>query len=96
VEDGAFEWDDTKAESNWLDHGVTFDMAREAFKAPFAVEWIDDRQASNEPRVARLGVVESRLLFVAYTMRGGQIRLISARKAEPHERRRRHNENREI
>jgi len=83
VQDDEFEWDDVKAASNRLDHGVTFEVAREAFKDPFAVEWIDDRYASNEHRFAMLAIVENRLLF-------------SARKAEPHERRRYHNENREI
>jgi uncharacterized DUF497 family protein len=42
-----------------------------------------------------LAMVEIRLLYVAYTLRGERIRIISARKAEPHERRRYHNENRE-
>jgi uncharacterized protein len=32
-------------------------------------------------------------LFVAYTMRGNAIRIISARRAEPFERRRYHEEN---
>jgi len=40
-------------------------------------------------------MAEGRLLFVAYTMRGEKIRIITARKAEPYERRRYHEENRE-
>ena len=40
-------------------------------------------------------MVEGRLLFVAYTMRGEKIRIITARKAEPYERRRYHEETRE-
>jgi uncharacterized DUF497 family protein len=42
-----------------------------------------------------IGMVENRLLFVAYTMRDGRIRIISARKAEPCERRKYHDENRQ-
>ena len=38
-------------------------------------------------------MVEGRLLYVAYTMRGDVIRIISARGAEPHEKRRYHEEN---
>jgi uncharacterized DUF497 family protein len=38
-------------------------------------------------------MVEDRLLFVAYTLRGERIGIISAREAEPRERRRYHNEN---
>ena len=78
-----------------LDHHVTFEMAREAFKDAFAVEWIDTGDHDNEERLAMLGMVENRLLFVSYTLRGNRIRIISARKAEAHERRRYHNENRE-
>ena len=37
--------------------------------------------------------VEGRLLFVAYTMRGDVIRIISARGAEPYERRQYHEAN---
>ena len=70
-------------------------MAREAFRDAFAVEWEDDSQGVAEPRFAMLGMVEYRLLFVAYTMRGARIRIISARRAEPLERRRYHDENRE-
>ena len=95
MQDEAFEWDDTKAASNWLDHGITFEMAREAFKDAFSIEWIDDRQATPEERFGMLGIVRSHLLHVSYTLRGERIRIISARKAEPHERRRYHNENRE-
>jgi uncharacterized DUF497 family protein len=42
-----------------------------------------------------IGMVENRLLFVAYAMRRGRIRIISAQKAEPYERRKYHDENRE-
>ena len=42
-----------------------------------------------------IGIVEGRLLFVGYTVRGAKIRIITARKAEPYERRKYHEENRE-
>jgi hypothetical protein len=95
MRDDEFEWDEPKAARNWLDHGISFEMAREAFKDAFAVERVDNRHDDNEERVAMLGMVETRLLFVSYTLRGERIRIISARKAEPHERRRYHNENHE-
>jgi uncharacterized DUF497 family protein len=44
MRDNDFEWDDVKAARNWLDHGVTFVMARAAFEDVFAVAWIDDAQ----------------------------------------------------
>jgi hypothetical protein len=95
VQDDRFEWDDDKAAQNWRDHAVSFEMAREAFRDAFAVEWVDDAQDPNEERYALIGMVEGRLLFVAYTLRAERIRIISARKPEPWERRRYHDENRE-
>ncbi len=93
MKDDDFEWDDTKAASNLRDHKITFEMARDVFADPFIVEWIDEGHDDNEQRFAALGMVETRLLFVSYTMRGEAIRIISARLAEPWERRRYHNEN---
>ena len=95
VQDAEFEWDDAKAARNWRDHAVTFEAARDAFRDAFAVEWADDAQGATERRFVMLGMVEHRVLFVAYTLRGDLIRIISARKAEPHERRRYHDENRD-
>ena len=88
-----FEWDDAKAVSNVRAHGVTFEMARDVFSDAFIVEWMDEGQDESEQRFAALGMVNCRLLFVAYTMRGERIRIISARPAEPFERRKYHNEN---
>jgi hypothetical protein len=34
MNDGKFEWGDRKAASNIVDHGVTFDVARDVFKDP--------------------------------------------------------------
>jgi uncharacterized DUF497 family protein len=93
MQDETFEWDDIKAASNWRDHGVTFEVAQEVFKDIFAVEWDDDGQDDTEERFVTIGMVENRLLFVSYTLRGKRIRIISARLAEPYERRRYHNEN---
>jgi uncharacterized DUF497 family protein len=88
-----FEWDPQKAARNLLDHGVDFDTATEVFRDPFGIEWLDDRENYDEPRFVIIGMVDERLLYVAYTMRGEAIRIISARGAEPHERRRYHEEN---
>jgi uncharacterized DUF497 family protein len=85
-----FEWDDAKATRNFAVHGVTFDAARGIFGDPLAIDWLDEREHYGEDRYSRVGMVEGRLLHVAYTMRGERIRIISARGAEPHERRRYH------
>jgi len=89
-----FEWDQAKAAANVAKHGLSFEQAREAFDDPFAIEFEDDREDYRECRLILLGVVKGRVLVVAYTLRGGRVRIISAREAEPHERRQYHEENR--
>jgi hypothetical protein len=91
--DAEFEWDEEKATENFAKHGVTFATASQAFKDPFAVEWRDDRFDYGEERFNILGMVENRLLSVAYTVRAERARIISARRAEPNERRKYHEAN---
>lgn len=50
----------------------------------------DDRRASGELRFNAIGLVDGRMIFVTYTMRGDAVRIISARGAEPHEKRKYH------
>ena len=88
-----FEWDDDKAAQNFASHGVSFEAARLAFDDAFAVVREDRRQNYREDRFALLGMVQERVLVVSYTIRGDRVRIISARIAEPQERRRYHEEN---
>jgi hypothetical protein len=61
---------------------VSFDLAKTVFRDPFAIERLDDREDYGEARFVLIGMAEGNiLLFVAYTERGGRIRLISARRA---------------
>jgi hypothetical protein len=83
--DDAFEWDDDKAAANWRDHGVTFDQAVKAFRDPFAIEKIDDRENYGEERVNLIGMCDGVPLHLTYTERGTRTRIISARRAERHE-----------
>lgn len=87
-----FEWDPEKAARNFAVHGVSFEAATAVFLDPFAHEWLDEREDYGEERFVIVGMVEDCLLCVAYTMRGEAIRIISARGAEPHERRQYHEE----
>jgi len=64
-----FEWDEGKAIENFRKHAVTFEMARDVFKDPFAVDRLDDREEYGEDRYIVIGMVEGRLLFVVYTVR---------------------------
>ena len=93
MEDGTFQWDDNKATQNFAKHGVSFDVAKLVFKDPFAVEQIDDREDYGEERFTIIGMVDNRLMFVAYTIRNELIRIISARAAEPFEKREYHEQN---
>jgi len=85
-----FEWDDDKAAQNYADHSVT---SERVFRDPFAIERLDDREDYGEDRYVPIGMVDGRVLCVVYTLRNGAIRIISARGAEPHERRRYHEDN---
>lgn len=92
--DSEFEWDDAKAARNWRDHGVSFEEARDAFDDPHSVGRVGRRHDDREERLALIGMARQSMLFVSFTLRGERVRIICARKVEPHERRRYHTENR--
>lgn len=85
----AFEWDPRKAALNLAKHAVWFDEAVTVFGDPLA-QIIDDPDHSvGEQRSILLGQSDrGRLLVVMFTERRDSIRLISARRATPRERRR--------
>jgi uncharacterized protein len=89
----AFEWDEAKAAENYAKHRVSFEAAIGVFKDPFAIERLDEREDYGEDRYSILGMVDGRILYVGFTLRNGTIRIISARGAEPHERRQYHEDN---
>jgi len=91
---GKFEWDGRKAAESYAKHGVRFEAAARVFDDPFAIEWLDNRHDYGEERYVVLGVVDGRLLAVVCTARDDVTRIISARGAEPYERRLYHEENR--
>ena len=92
-----FEWDETKARSNALKHGVRFEDAMLVFADPYALVE-QDRLEGGELRWQTLGLAGGIvLLLVAHTVRNEQedeiIRIISARPATRKERRRYEDEN---
>jgi len=93
MKDHDFEWEDEKAARKLARHGVSFEAARLAFDDPFALVREDRRRDYGEDRYILLGMVENHLLAVVHTQRDARIRIISARLAEPRERRRYHEEN---
>jgi uncharacterized DUF497 family protein len=82
-----FEWDERKARQNIAKHGVPFEYAVRVFMDARRIDAEDDRHDYGEERRITLGRIEERLYGVAYTVRSKMIRLISARKANPRERR---------
>ncbi len=82
-----FTWDQRKNASNVRRHGIAFDDAKLIFEGP-TVERDDDRFDYGEGRVYAIGLVNGIEITVIYTDRDGDERhLISAWRAEPHERR---------
>ncbi|MFL6805748.1 MAG: BrnT family toxin [Xanthobacteraceae bacterium] len=84
-----FEWDTAKEQANRKKHGIDFRTATKVFLDPYMLEF-EDLGAIDELRFNAIGLVDGRMLFVTYTMRGRIVRIISARGAEPHEKRKYH------
>jgi uncharacterized DUF497 family protein len=84
----SFEWDEaSKAGINFRRHGVRMPEAIPVFDDPYAITVTDDESDPEEQRFVTLGMgAACRLLVVVYTWRGKQIRIVSARPAELHER----------
>lgn len=88
-----FEWDEDKSRANLPKHGVSFETARLVFDDPWHLS-VQDRHEGGEERWQTLGLVGGVVvLLVAHTFReddAGEdtVRIISARKATAHERRR--------
>ena len=81
-----FEWDDQKATSNLLKHGVSFDEAVSVFGDGQALTFSDTEHSEFEDRSRTYGISNrTRLLVVVHTERRNGIRIISARKATRHE-----------
>ena len=76
-----YEWDLHKAESNFDKHGVHFADAVAVFEDGNAL-WQEDKGEYDEPRFVAVGLDHlATILIVIFTIRGENIRLISARKA---------------
>ena len=83
-----FEWDDKKSKANLKNHKISFEEARSVFSDPLSITVADPEHSETEYRFIDIGMSEQkRLLIVSYTERGRTIRIISARRALPVERR---------
>jgi len=87
-----FQWDLAKAEQNVRKHGVSFDEAVTVFYDPLAATFDDPDHSEVEHRYLTVGFSsQNRLLVVSHTDRGQTIRIISARPATSHERKKHEN-----
>ena len=82
-----FEWDPKKDKQNFLKHGISFDEAVTVFYDPMSAAFDDPDHSADEQRYVTIGFSsQGRLLLVAHAERGANIRIISARPATAHER----------
>ena len=80
------EWDREKAAANLRKHSIDFADAAMVLEDPLALTQPDERH--REERFVTIGVdALGRILVVVYSWRGANVRLISARRATPSERR---------
>jgi len=88
-----FDWDETKNAINLRKHGVDFDTAAVVFEDPFQLRVLE-RTVNGESRWQTTGMAgDTLLLLVVHTLDDDEddeefVRIISARRATPRERRR--------
>ncbi|MEX0735650.1 MAG: BrnT family toxin [Steroidobacteraceae bacterium] len=79
-----FVWDEAKRRLNFRKHGIDFVDAEKIFRGvTFTAE--DDREDYGEQKFLTLGLLEDQVVSVAHSEQGGEIRIISIRKATKHE-----------
>lgn len=85
-----FEWDDNKEQINIKKHGMDFETASRVFDDENRLEIYDDLHSDYEDRYITIGMIDeiTCIAMVVYTERDTDvIRIISARRATPKERR---------
>lgn len=85
IKKGMYEWDSEKEAVNIKKHGLNFDTAVLVFEDEDYIEWYDAENSKTEDRYDVLGMVHD-VLFVVYTERRNNIRIISAGLATKQER----------
>lgn len=82
-----FEWDPAKAGDNEAKHKVSFSEATEVFADALSSSAPDPDHSLDEERFVIFGrTLKDRYLVVAFTDRGGKLRIISAREMTRRER----------
>jgi uncharacterized DUF497 family protein len=82
-----FDWDEDKNRRNVAKHRIHFETAILVFEDPRALVRLD-RVVDGEERWQTIGMIDGLIvLLVAHTLDDDSVRIISARKATPRERR---------
>ena len=82
-----FEWDPARARDNETKHGVSFLEATEVFADKLSSSAADPDHSLEEERFVIFGkTLGERYVVVAFTERGGRLRIISARQMPRRER----------
>ena len=79
-----YEWDERKRKANLRKHGFDFQDARTVFDSR-ALTLYDDRGNYDEERFLTFGLLRGTVVVIVHTERDDRIRIISMRKATPHE-----------
>ena len=82
-----FAWDQKKAATNLVKHGISFEQAVTVFDDPLSDTFPDSDHSLQENRFIIIGSAKSgKILVVAHTDDGALVRIISAREATYRER----------
>ena len=88
-----FEWDPEKAKRNYKRHKVSFDEAVTVFYDSLSATFDDPDHSFGERRFITVGFSShGRMLVISHSERGEAVRIISARRATPRERKRHENQ----
>jgi uncharacterized protein len=80
----SYEWDEHKRQANVRKHGIDFIDVPELFDGDVVI-LPDERLDYDETRFIVIGLLRNQVVLAAYTERGDNIRIISARKATKNE-----------
>lgn len=78
-----FEYDPIKSATNKDKHGIDFDEAQQLWDDEMLL--MAPARTEDEPRFLALGTIGAKHWSAIFTMRGGNIRIISVRRSRPQE-----------
>lgn len=83
-----FEWDKGNSDKNWVKHKVSNKEAEEVFQNEPKFIFKDETHSQIEERYGLFGITnQGRKLSIVFTIRGNQVRVITARDISKRERR---------